>query len=168
MKAVNVRHLKNNPSAALRDARKHLVVVLNRDRPEALLVHLDDDALLSEPGVRRALATALYRDESLSLGQAARVARLPLAAFIEHVSRLGIPVVRGTAAGVREDAQAIATWRTGSSRRAAARRSGWPRPGIGPARKRPSRTVPTPSTSAWKSSTPESALRISPKPTCRR
>ena len=116
MKAVNVRQLKNNPSAALRDARKHLVVVLNRDRPEALLVHLDDDALLSEPGVRRALATALYRDESLSLGQAARVARLPLAAFIEHVSRLGIPVVRGTAAGVREDAQAIATWRRADAR----------------------------------------------------
>ena len=47
-------------------------MVLNRHRPEALLVHLDDDALLSEPGIRRALATALYRDQSLSLGQAAR------------------------------------------------------------------------------------------------
>ena len=121
MKAVNVRQLKNNPSAALRDARKHLVVVLNRDRPEALLVHLDDDALLSEPGVRRALATALYRDESLSLGQAAPVAQLSLAAFIEHVSRLGIPVVRGTAAGVRGDAQVVAKWRTGSLRRTPAR-----------------------------------------------
>jgi antitoxin (DNA-binding transcriptional repressor) of toxin-antitoxin stability system len=121
MKAVSVRQLKNNPSEALRDARKHPVLVMNRDRPEALLVHLDDDALLSEPGVRRALATALYREQNLSLGQAARLAQLPLAEFIGHVSRLGIPVVRGTAAGVPEDAQVITRWRTGSSRRTPAR-----------------------------------------------
>jgi antitoxin (DNA-binding transcriptional repressor) of toxin-antitoxin stability system len=121
MKAVNIRQLKNNPSEALREARKHPVVVLNRDQPEALLVHLDDEALLGEPGVRRALATALYRDESLSLGQAARLAGLSAAEFIQHASRLGIPVVRGTAAGVREDAQAIAAWRKGSSRPTRAR-----------------------------------------------
>ena len=121
MKAVNVRQLKSNPSEALREARKHPVVVLNRDQPEALIVHLDDESLLSEPGVRRALATALYRDESLSLGQAARLSALPVAEFIQHVSRLGIPVVRGTPASVREDAKAIEEWRTSSSRRTRAR-----------------------------------------------
>ena len=121
MKAVNVRQLKNNPSEALREARNHPVVVLKHDRPEALLVHLDDESLLSQPGVRRALATALYREESLSLGQAARLADLPVAEFIQHVSRLGIPVVRGTAARVREDAEVVATWRSGSSRRTPAR-----------------------------------------------
>jgi predicted HTH domain antitoxin len=117
LKAVNIRQLKNNPSEALREARKHPVVVMKRDQPEALLVHLDDEALLTEPGVRRALATALYRDESLSLGQAARLSGLPVAEFIQHVSRLGIPVVRGTAASVRKDAEAIQEWRKGSSRR---------------------------------------------------
>ncbi|MBI1731231.1 MAG: UPF0175 family protein [Gammaproteobacteria bacterium] len=116
MKAVNVRELKNNPSEALREARRHPVVVLNRDQPEALLIHLGDDALLGEPGVRRALATALYRDESVSLGQAARIASLPVAEFIQHVSRAGVPVVRGTAAAVREDAKAVTAWRKGSSR----------------------------------------------------
>ena len=121
MKAVNVRQLKNNPSEALREARKHPVVVMNRDQPEALLVHLDDEALLSQPGVRRALATALYRDESFSLGQAARFAALPIAEFMQHVSRLGIPVVRGTAASVREDAQKVLAWRKGSSRPTRAR-----------------------------------------------
>lgn len=121
MKAVNVRQLKNNPSEALREARKHPVVVMNRDQPEALLVHLDDEALLSQPGVRRALATALYRDESLSLGQAARCAALPIAEFMQHVSRLGIPVVRGTAAGVREDARKVLAWRKRSSRPTRAR-----------------------------------------------
>ena len=121
MKAVNVRQLKNNPSEALREARKQPVVVLNRDQPEALLVHLDDEALLAEPGVRRALATSLYRDSSLSLGQAARFAVLSVGEFMLHVSRLGIPVLRGTAASVRADAQAVAAWRSRSSRPTRAR-----------------------------------------------
>ena len=60
MKAVSVRELKNNPSAALRAAREHPVMVLNRHQPEALLVHLDDEGLLTDSGVRKALATALY------------------------------------------------------------------------------------------------------------
>lgn len=89
--------------------------MLNRHRPEALLVHLDGESLLSEPGIRRALATALYRDQSLSLGQAARFSGLSIAEFIQHVSRLGIPVVGGTSDAVREDAETIGAWRNGSS-----------------------------------------------------
>lgn len=115
MKTVNVRQLKNNPSEALRMAREHPVVVMSRDRPEALLVHLDDEQLLQEPGVRLALATALYKSESLSLGRAARVAGMALAEFIQHVSRLGIPVVRGTAQSVRDDVKRLEAWRGRSS-----------------------------------------------------
>ena len=121
MKAFSVRELKNNPSAALREAREHPVMVLNRHRPEALLVHLDDDSLLAAPGIRRALATALYRDRSLSLGQAARFSGLSIAEFIQHVSRLGIPVVGGTSDTVREDAAAIVGWRSDSSQPTRAR-----------------------------------------------
>ena len=50
MKAFSVRELKNNPSVALRAAREHPVIVLNRNQPEAVLIHLDDESLLSEPG----------------------------------------------------------------------------------------------------------------------
>ena len=57
-------------------------MVLKRHRPEALLVHLDDESLLAEPGIRRAIATALYRDQSLSLGQAARFSGLSIGEFI--------------------------------------------------------------------------------------
>lgn len=96
-------------------------MVLNRHRPEALLVHLDDDSLLAAPGIRRALATALYRDRSLSLGQAARFSGLSIAEFIQHVSRLGIPVVGGTSDTVREDAAAIVGWRSDSSQPTRAR-----------------------------------------------
>ena len=115
MKAVSVRELKNNPSAALREARERPVMVLNRHRPEALLVHLDDESLLSAPGIRRAIATALYREQSLSLGQAARYSGLAIGEFIGYVSRLGIPVVRGTADTVREDSEVVDAWRDGSS-----------------------------------------------------
>jgi hypothetical protein len=50
MKSVNVRQLKNNPSDALRMARKAPLVIMNRDHPEALLFHLDDGGPLGEPG----------------------------------------------------------------------------------------------------------------------
>ena len=109
MKAVSVRQLKSNPSAALRDAREQPVMVLNRQQPEALLIHLSDDSLLDDSGVRLALATALYKDESLSLGRAAEFSGEALADFIDHISLLGIPVVR-RAATVREDIETLDTW----------------------------------------------------------
>ena len=106
MKVVSVSQLQSDPSAALRGARVQPVVVLNGHQPEALLVHLGDDSLLGEPGVRLALAVALYKDEGLSVGRAAEFSGLALADFIEQVSRLGIPVVRG-ANTVREDMAAL-------------------------------------------------------------
>ena len=115
MKTVSVRDLKNNPSSALRAAREQPVMVLNRREPEAVLIHLSDDSLLSESGIRQAIATSLFRERSLSLGLAAKYAGLGVAKFIEHVSRLGIPVVAGTAAAVRDDARSVEAWRRGSS-----------------------------------------------------
>ena len=49
MKTVSVLQLKNNPSAALREAREGPVTVLDRHQPEALLVHLDDDSPTPSP-----------------------------------------------------------------------------------------------------------------------
>ena len=115
MKAVSVRELKNNPSAALHAAREQPVMVLNRHEPEAMLIHLRDDSVLGGPGVRQAIATALFRERSLSLGLAAKFSGLGIAGFIEHVSRLGIPVVAATAEAVRDDAESAETWRVGSS-----------------------------------------------------
>src|SRR5260370_23148917 len=68
MKSVNVRQLKNNPSDALRMARKAPVVVMNRDQPEALLFHLDDEGLLGEPGVRLFPPGAPFRDATVWAG----------------------------------------------------------------------------------------------------
>ena len=111
MKAVNIRQLKNNPSDALRMARKHPVVVMNRDQPEAVLFHLDDEGLLGEPGVRLALATALFKSGSLSVGRAAKISGIPLEAFIVEMGRAGIPVIRGSARTLREDLKNVKAWR---------------------------------------------------------
>ena len=114
MQAFSVRELKNNPSAALRAARERPVMVLSRNSPEALLVHLDDDSILAAPGVRRALALALYREGCLSLGHAARFSDLPTAEFIETASRLGIAVVRGTRESVAREVGVVEAWRKDS------------------------------------------------------
>ncbi len=111
MKSVNVRQLKNNPSDALRMAREAPVVVMNRDHPEAVIMHLSEDGLLGEPGVRLAIATDLYRSESVTLGRGARVAGIPLEDFMRHVSREGIPVIRGNAKTLREDLKNVEAWR---------------------------------------------------------
>ena len=115
MKAVSLSELKIDPSAALRSAREHPVVVLDRQRPEAILVHLGADSVFDESGIRLALAIALYREESISIARAARLSGIPLVGFIQKASQLGIPVVRGTAARLREDIDAIHEWRKNSS-----------------------------------------------------
>ena len=111
MKTVNVRQLKNNPSDALRMARKSPVVVMNRHKPEAVLFHLDKDGLLTGPGAKLALATALYKSESVSIGTAAKVAGMPLESFMVEMGRAGIPVVRGDAETLREDLANLKAWR---------------------------------------------------------
>lgn len=79
------------------------VIVLNRDHPDAVLLGLDQGGLLQAPGVRPALATALFREGELSLARAARVAQMNTSAFLSHLSRLGIPVIRLTEAETNAD-----------------------------------------------------------------
>ncbi len=109
MHAVQVRELKNNPSQALRIAEQEMVVVMNRDHPSALLLHFDE-AMLKKAGVSVALATALFRDGGLSLGRASKVAGIPTVDFMQHLSRLGIAVVQGTAEDAGKDMETLEVW----------------------------------------------------------
>lgn len=109
MHAVQVRELKNNPSQALRIAEQDMVVVMNRDHPSALLFHFDE-AMLKKAGVSVALATALFRDGSLSLARAAKVAGMPLVEFMQHLSRLGIAIVQGTEEDAGKDMETLEVW----------------------------------------------------------
>ena len=110
MHAVSVSRLKRNPAEALRHSKQGLVVVLNRDHPDAVLMGLDQDGVLQAPGVRAALATALFRDGELSLVRAARVAQQDVASFISHLSRLGIPAIRLSAEETEADLDTLEQW----------------------------------------------------------
>jgi predicted HTH domain antitoxin len=110
MKTVNVSGLKNNPSEALRMAHDDIVLVMNRNEPDALMVGLKSAKIIGMPGVRKALATALFKDGNLSLARSAKLADMPLASFIAHVSRLGISVVDQTAEEVQEDLDTLEQW----------------------------------------------------------
>jgi predicted HTH domain antitoxin len=110
MHVVNVSGLKNNPSEALRAARDDLVVVMNRDQPDAVMIGLQSGNLLAESGARAALATALFRDGGLSLARAARLAQMPYSKFIAHLSRLGISVVEQTNEEVLDDMETLDAW----------------------------------------------------------
>ncbi|MEQ1549188.1 MAG: UPF0175 family protein [Chakrabartia sp.] len=110
MKTVNVSGLKNNPSEALRMAHDDLVLVMNRNEPDALMIGLKSSKIIDLPGVRKALATALFKDGDLSLARSASLSNLSLADFIAHVSRLGIPVVNQTAEEVQQDIDTLEQW----------------------------------------------------------
>ena len=110
MKTVNVSGLKNNPSEALRMAHDDLVLVTNRNQPDALMIGLKSSKIIGMPGVRKALATALFKDGDLSLARSAKLADTPLADFIAHVSRLGIPVINQTTEDVQQDMDSLDQW----------------------------------------------------------
>ena len=110
METVNVSGLKNNPSEALRKSHRDLVVVMNRDQPDALLVGVGLAGVLDATGVKPALATALFRDGNLSLARAARLAGMALGEFVAHLSRLGIAVVTLDADETERDLDTLESW----------------------------------------------------------
>lgn len=114
MKTVNVSGLKNNPSEALRMAHDDMVLIMNRNEPDALMIGLKSAKIIGMPGVRKALATALFKEGDLSLARSAKLADMPLADFIAHVSRLGFPVIDQTAEEVQQDMDTLDQWLAGA------------------------------------------------------
>lgn len=106
MQTVNIRQLKSNPSAALASARQEdMVIITNRDRPQALLVDLEKLGLPNLSDVRVALAASLFKSGTISAGTAARMVDKPLAEMLTILSNLGIPLT-GTPEESIEDLQA--------------------------------------------------------------
>jgi predicted HTH domain antitoxin len=110
MNTVNVSMLKNNPSEALRFAREQPVLVMNRDKPEAAIFGLRDGVLLSSQGAKIALATALFKNGGLSLVRGAKMAELSVTAFIDHLSRLNIPIISLSEAETEADIETLDQW----------------------------------------------------------
>ncbi|MDR2214126.1 MAG: type II toxin-antitoxin system Phd/YefM family antitoxin [Pseudomonadales bacterium] len=96
MQTINIRQLKTNPNTALAAARDgDMVVVMNHDHPQALLVDLEQLGVPDLAAVRVALAVALFRGGSVSVGFAARMANKPLAEMLSLLSSQGIPLTGG-------------------------------------------------------------------------
>ncbi|MDP1612346.1 MAG: UPF0175 family protein [Sulfuritalea sp.] len=112
MRAVNIRELKNNPSEALRGAREDdLVVVMNRDQPQALLIDLTRLKLPDLPSVKLALAVALFRQGNVSLGYSARIAGKSLSAMMDMLTHMGIPIVPVSSSDVEHDLATLDAWK---------------------------------------------------------
>lgn len=110
MQVVNIRQLKNNPTTALRGAKEDdLVVVMNRDHPEAVLVSLDKLGLPDPEAVRVALAVALFRSGAIAAGFAARMAGKPLPDMLSLLSSLGISLAGGVE-DARDDMKVARQW----------------------------------------------------------
>ena len=112
MHTSNVSSLKNNPTQALRLAQSSPVLVLNRDKPHALMVGLDDAGAmgLDLPAARRALAAALLREGGLSLVAAARLAQCTLPEMVRYLALRGIAAVNLSAGEAQADLSALDTW----------------------------------------------------------
>lgn len=110
MHAVNIRQLKSNPSVALREAKNDLVVVMNRDTPDALLVGIEQLGIADLPHVRSALAVSLFRGGDISVATAARVAQVPLADMLSLLSGMGIPLYGGAPADAVQEMENGAEW----------------------------------------------------------
>ena len=83
-----------------------MLVVMNRDTPQAVLVDLKRLGVPDLPALRVALAVALFCGGSASAGFAARVAGKPLADMLTLLSSQGLPLTgEGKAAAdeARED-----------------------------------------------------------------
>lgn len=110
MHAVNIRELKSNPSEALREAKRGPVVVMNRDRPDAVLIGIEQVGITDLPHVRQALAVSMFRGGDISATAAAKVAGLPLAEMLALLSAMQIPLYGGSAAEALEDIDVGAAW----------------------------------------------------------
>ena len=93
MQTINIRQLKTNPSPALREARSGMVVVMNRDKPDAVMIGFEQlDGLADFQHVRQAMAVSLFKDRLISLVGAAKLADETIGVMLTRLARLGIPV----------------------------------------------------------------------------
>ncbi len=105
-------------SRAIREAQDEPVLVSKENRPAAWIVSADKlTQVAAARGAdidvyQRALeliAVELYRSATLTLGQGAKLAGLPLGDFIDLCGRLHAPVLWAPAKGVRADVDALET-----------------------------------------------------------
>jgi len=92
MQAFSIRDLREKSGSLSQEMEAgNLAIVTRHGHPLFVSIPFDDDLL--RQGVHVALATRLFKEGDISLGKAAKLAKMSIAAFTEHVSRLGVPVI---------------------------------------------------------------------------
>lgn len=113
MQVVNVRQLKANPSVALREAKHDLVVVTNRDKPDAVLIGMAQLAGIPNlDQVRLVMGISLFKNKLMSIGASARFAGKPLAEMMSILSGMGIPIVDYSAEELAAEFDTLDEWLT--------------------------------------------------------
>ena len=111
MQTINVRQLKSNPSTALRDARSELVVVMNRDKPDAIMIGFEQlQGLADMTHVRQAIAVGLFKDRLMSVAAAAKLAGESTADMLTRLAQLGIAVADYDGATLATEVATAAQW----------------------------------------------------------
>jgi hypothetical protein len=115
-KTVSVGQLGHGAaSRAIRDAQEEPVLVSKENRPSAWIVSAEAVARAAAargvaPDVyQRALeliAVDLYQRETVTLGQAAKLAGLPLGDFIDLCGQLRVPILWEPKDGIKADVEA--------------------------------------------------------------
>ncbi len=92
MDTFTVRDLREHTGTLIHDAEiGKLSLITKHGRPIFLAVPFSEDLLAL--GLRPALAMKLYKEGTLTLGKAAKLAEQSIEAFMERLGQLGIPVV---------------------------------------------------------------------------
>ncbi|WP_077732527.1 MULTISPECIES: type II toxin-antitoxin system prevent-host-death family antitoxin [Methylocaldum] len=102
MHTFTIRDLRDRTGELVRDAEAgKLSVVTKHGQPIFVAVPFDD--FLLREGVNVALAVKLFDEEALSLREAAKLAGMTLAEFMEECSAREIPVVRYSPEDLRQE-----------------------------------------------------------------
>lgn len=92
METFSIRDLRERTGELVRQAEAgRLSLVAKHGHPLFVAVPLDEHLL--EQGVAVALACRLFAEKAVSLGKAAKLAGLPVEAFVERLGAMGIPAV---------------------------------------------------------------------------
>jgi predicted HTH domain antitoxin len=93
MRTFTANDLHEHADELVRDAEAGELSLVLKDGQPVFLALPFDETLLRE-GLQTALAIKLFDEETLSLGQAARLAGMDVMAFMERLAALRIPVAR--------------------------------------------------------------------------
>jgi predicted HTH domain antitoxin len=92
MQSFSVRDLRERSGVLSREMEQgNLSIVTRHGHPLFISVPFTSELLAL--GVHHTLAVTLFKEGDFSLGKSAKLAKMTMTEFIEHVSQLGIPIV---------------------------------------------------------------------------